>query len=287
MKKKLQANFFWNSPKLTIYEYCCVKSFIKNNFNVDVYSYVKIKLPKGAKLKNASEILNKNEIKKFIHNKKPHCLAAFSDKFRVELQKKNLGWWFDMDVVCLKNAKYFLKLEKKNKFIIGEEVKNKINTAVLKINDNLLCNEIAKNIENIGYKIKWGEIGPSLITKILKKKKIYHKSQPQYKFYAINYKNFNLLVLPTNKKIANILTKKSLVCHNYNQIFSRFGIPKNIMPPKGSFLYEVFIKYSPELKKLESLPESTAHRLLERTNGFKENLFDLLPSFIRAFKRVV
>ena len=59
------------------------------------------------------------------------------------------------------------------------------------------------------------------------------------------------------------------------------------MPPKGSFLYEVFIKYSPELKKLESLPESTAHRLLERTNGFKENLFDLLPSFIRAFKRVV
>ena len=26
--------------------------------------------------------------------------AAFTDKFRIELQKRNLGWWFDMDVVC-------------------------------------------------------------------------------------------------------------------------------------------------------------------------------------------
>jgi hypothetical protein len=287
MKKNLVANFFWNHRNISIYEYCCLNSFLKNNFQVNVYSYVDINLPKGAKLKNASEILNKNEIKKFVHGKKPRCLAAFADKFRIELQKKNLGWWFDMDVVCLKSAKYFLQLEKKNKFIIGKEVKNKINTAVLKINDHLLSNEISRDIENIGYTIKWGEIGPNLITKILKTKKIYHKAQPQWKFYAINYKNFDLLILPKNKKKAKILTKNSFVTHTYNQIFNRFGIPKNIMPPKGSFLYEIFIKYSPEVKKLESLPEPTALRLLEKKNGFKENLLDLFPSFIRGLKRVV
>lgn len=285
--KKVTANFFWNSNNLSIYENLSLTSFVKNGFDVNLYSFYNIKLPKGVKLKNASTILDKNEINRYKHAGKKNCLAAFADKFRIELQKKKLGWWFDLDIICLKNVKYFLELERKNKFIIGIEIKNKINTAVLKINDNSLVDEISEKINNFGYNIKWGEIGPTLVTKILKSKKILHKAQPQYKFYAINFENFKLLLLPKYKTIAKNLTKLSFTSHIYNQIFSRFGIPKNIMPPKDSFLYEIFIKYSPELKKLESLPDSTAHRLLERTNGFKENLFDLLPSFIRAFKRVV
>ena len=285
--KKITANFFWNSNYLSIYENLCLTSFVKNGFNVNLYSFCNIKLPKGVKLKNASIILDKKEIKRYKHAGKKNCLAAFADKFRIELQKKKLGWWFDLDVICLKNVKYFLKLERKNKFIIGIETKNKINTAVLKINDDSLVDQISEKIKNFGYNIKWGEIGPTLVTKILKSKKILHKAQPKYKFYAINFENFKLFLLPEYKIIAKNLTRLSFTTHTYNQIFSRFGIPKNIMPPKGSFLYEVFLKYSPELKKLESLPESTAYRLLEKTNGFKENLFDLLPSFIRAFKRVV
>jgi hypothetical protein len=87
------------------------------------------------------------------------------------------------------------------------------------------------------------------------------------------------------RKLAKQLTKNSLVAHNYNQILNRFGIPKNIMPPKNSFLYEIFTKYSPELKKKEYLPEATAYRLLERTNGFKENLYDLFPSLFRSLKK--
>ena len=192
-----------------------------------------------------------------------------------------------MDVVCIKNSKFFAALEKENKFIIGMETQNKINNAVLKINDIFLLSEISKKIEKTGYIIKWGQIGPDLITKILKKKKIFSMAQPRKKFYAINYKNFSWLILPKYKNLAKQITKDSLVVHNYNQIFNRFGIPKNVMPPKNSFLYEIFIRYSQDLKKKEYLPEITANRLLERTNGFKENLLDLFPSFVRGLKRVV
>ena len=66
--------------------------------------------------------------------------------------------------------------------------------------------------------------------------------------------------------------------------FARFGIPKNILPPKGSYLYEKFIEFSPELKLNEALPEHTAERLLNRKNGFKENLSDLIPSFLRSIR---
>ena len=62
-------------------------------------------------------------------------MAAYSDKFRILLQKKNLGWWFDFDIICLKNSKSFNKLEKNKKIIIGYETKYKVNNAVLKINN--------------------------------------------------------------------------------------------------------------------------------------------------------
>jgi len=286
MKKKPIANFFWNSSKLSIYELCCLNSFIKNNFEVHVYSFVKIKLPKKVKLKNASTILNKKEINKFVHHGRVGCLAAFSDKFRIELQKKKLGWWFDLDVVCLKNSKFFTALEKNNKFVIGMETNNKINNAVLKINDTFLLDQILKKIENAGYVINWGEIGPSLITKILKKNKLFNMAQDQKKFYAINYTNLHWLIFPKYKHLAKQITKDSLCVHSYNEIFNRFGIPKNIMPPKKSFLYEIFIKYSENFRKKEFLPETTASRLFERTNGFKENLYDLFPSLMRSLKKI-
>jgi len=281
-QKKATANFFWNSNKLSLYEYACLKSFIKNNFNVHVYSFKNIKLPKGAKLKNARNILSENQTKKFIHQGRIGCLAAFADKFRIELQKKKLGWWFDIDVVCLKKANFFLKLEKNKKFLIGLETSNNINNAVLKINDKDLCNTLLKKISDIGYVFKWGAIGPKLIKTVLINMNLYAEVLDKKYFYPINYKNFKILLLPKYLKIAKQITKNSFVFHNYNQILDRFGIPKNILPPKKSFLYEQFVEYCPELKNKETLPLNTINRLLEKKNSFKENVKDFIPSFVRA-----
>ena len=86
--KKPVANFFWNSA-LSVYEIACLKSFLKNDFKVHVYSFKKIKLPNGAILKDAGKILKETEINKTIHGGKRGCLAAYADKFRIILQKKN------------------------------------------------------------------------------------------------------------------------------------------------------------------------------------------------------
>ena len=45
------------------------------------------------------------------------------------------------------------------------------------------------------------------------------------------------------------------------------------------------IEICPEYKKLETLPETTFSKLLKKENGFKDNLFDLIPSLIRAINR--
>jgi hypothetical protein len=279
------ANFFWNNKNLSIYEYACLKSFLKNNFQVHVYSYKNIKLPKKIKLKNASNILPKKYLYRFTHGGKKGCLAAFADLFRIHLQKKNLGWWFDSDVLCLKSSSEFYNLDKK-KIIVGLETDKMINNAVLKINDQDLIDLILKKISNIGFNFSWGKIGPQLITEILKETGQLSMSMSRENFYPINFTNFENLLLPTYLKKARLLTKNSYTCHNYNQILSRFAIPKNIMPPKNSFLYFQFLKYCPELKNIETLPVNTLNRLLSKKNGFKENLKDLFPSFFRALKKI-
>jgi hypothetical protein len=113
---------------------------------------------------------------------------------------------------------------------------------------------------------------------------MFSKAFPKSFFYPINYFNFKYLLLPKYYNEAKKICKDSYTFHNYNEILNRFGIPKNIMPPKGSFLHKCFLDSAPELKSKECLPEKTATRLLERTNGFKENLKDLLPSLIRSFR---
>ncbi len=281
--KKVIANFFWNKSEISIYEYAFLNSFIKNNFQVNVYSFDQIMLPKGAKLMDASLILKKNEMKKFIHEGIKSCPAAFADKFRIELMKLNNGWWFDMDILCLKKSSEFKKLEK-NKIIAGLETDNFVNNAVLKITDNDFLEILHKEILRKGYIIRWGDIGPNLITRLMKKEGKFLNAMKKQYFYPVNYENFNYVLLPRYYKKAKKLCDKSFTVHNYNQILNRFGIPKNILPPKGSYLYEKFIKYSPELKMLQSLPENTIERLLNKKNGFKENLKDLFPSLIRSFR---
>ncbi len=284
MKKiKTTANFFWSNSDISLYEYAYLKSFLNNNFEVNVYSFQKLKLPKGASLKNAAQILPKKEMKKYVHQGIKSCPAAFADKFRIELMRLNKGWWFDMDILCLKRAKEFKKLEK-HKIIIGLETDKYVNNAVLNISDLDFLNKVSDQIHKKGYIIKWGEIGPKLITQLLKKEKKFENSFKKNFFYPINFTNFSYLILPKYCQQAKKLCKNSFTVHNYNHIFNRFGIPKNIMPPKGSFLYEKFVEFSPELKVNQTLPEHTAERLLNRKNGFKENLSDLIPSFFRSIK---
>ncbi len=282
---KITANFFWHGSELSIYEKACLRSFLNYGFKVVVYSFERIKLPYNIIYKDANKILKKSEIKKFIHDGKRGCLAAYSDKFRILLQKKNLGWWFDFDIICLKNSKSFNKLEKNKKIIIGYETKYKVNNAVLKINNLNFSDEILKEINKIGYKFRWGEIGPILLNNFLKKKNFKSEILNEKFFYPINYKKIEILFNPKKIKDAIRLTKHSYTVHLYNQIINRIGLPKNILPPKNSYLYNLMIKTCPEYDKLETLPEATFFKLLNKKNGFKENLFDLIPSFIRAIKR--
>jgi hypothetical protein len=231
------ANFFWAGNCLSIYEELSLKSFLLNNFTVRVWSYDKLNLPDGIELMDAEKILPKADLHKY------NYLAAFSDIFRFKLlSEKNGEWWFDTDCICLKNEKEFKQLKQDKKIIAGWEDSNFLNGACLNFMDNKIGLDLVleqKNIINNKINLKWGEIGPVLLTNWLTKNNLLKEILNKNTFYPIHYTQTRLMNNPRYTKSLKSLVKDSYVCHLWNEILSK-EINKNIHPNKNSFLDYLF-----------------------------------------------
>lgn len=166
------ANFFWHGDSLSLYERCCIRSFVMNGFDVRVHSFnIGLKIPEGASLHDASKIAKIDDVYKYTQGKKQGCLAAFSDMFRYKLLSSCPGWWFDTDVFCLKSATDYDKLANKSKGItVGYQSNAVINGAVIFIKESYIAEKLHGSAQEKGFVLKWGDIGPSLITDFIKKK---------------------------------------------------------------------------------------------------------------------
>lgn len=98
----------WIGEYLSSVELLTLKSFTSNGhtFYLWTYNELKTSVPEGAIIKDASEILSRENIfnyknkNQFGHGKGSY--AGFSDIFRYKLLYEHGGWWADMDVTCLK-----------------------------------------------------------------------------------------------------------------------------------------------------------------------------------------
>lgn len=281
------ANFFWHGSDLSLYEKISLKSFLNHNFVVNIYSFHKLSKIEGVNNLDAREILPEETLYKYTHNGKNGCLAAFSDVFRIHLMKKNCGWWFDIDVICLKDATEFDNLDINKKILVGYEFNNHIANGILKINDQKIIDEIIIKIKLLGTKFSWGTIGPKLIKDIIMKKNLHKDVLQQNIFFPINYTNFYYLFMPEKLNNVELLFRNSYACHFYNEILNRYSYPKNVLPPKGSYVYNLFLQNDKNLLNKECLPSDTFLRLVgkkKESTSFSEHISDLWPSFVRSLK---
>ena len=259
-----KANFFWHGKALSLYEYACISSFVKNGFDVNVYSYDELRLPGGSFLCDATEILPITDLKKYTQAGLKGNLAAFSDAFRYQLIKKKGGWWFDSDVLCLASSDDFVEIfkNKEIKLSLGYQAQNDVAVGVLYIDDNDLLQTIIDRLESVGTDFQWGEIGPKLVTGIINELDINHLVDPKYYFYPI-YKNFQKMFDPLSVEWCKERVSKSFTLHLWNDLLRRYKIPKNIMPPSGSYLHEIFLNLCPELVEVPTLQFDTLQVLFD------------------------
>lgn len=244
---KLVANFFWHGT-LTLYEFMCISSFVDQGFEVNVWSYQTLKLPVGANLKDATEILPIEHLTAYTQNKQPQNLAAFSDVFRFTMLHKAGGWWFDTDCVCLRPAKDFVDLIGNRKVVAGKEDNKWVASVAIYFDDKatsaLFLDELHKRCITSNNKFKgWGWIGPKLLTDVITQNNLFDEMCPETMFCPVSWKNYSLLFQPNMTKVVDDLCEQSYTCHLWNELFKRDGIDKNAIPPEGSWLFNLHKKY--------------------------------------------
>jgi hypothetical protein len=99
------AQFLWVEGSLSTLEQLCLSSFLMNGYEVHLYTYKPVSgIPNGVQVLPAQDILHEKYV---LLNRgvsgKINSYTAISDLFRLELLFQLGGWWFDMDMICLRH----------------------------------------------------------------------------------------------------------------------------------------------------------------------------------------
>lgn len=246
------ANFFWQG-ELSELEKSCLKSFVRNNFKVKLWSYDYIEIP-DVEWCDASLVLNKEvKLKQSFLGKSEEgaTLAAFSDYFRYKVVSLYGGWWFDADCYCLKNESEFKNLRGINKLIACKQNEDHndphhIGTAAFYIDDKT-SKELIKIFEemltsiNLEEYIRFGFYGPEFFTNFIKNNNLYENTLHHSFFYAIRWFEVDWMLYPQYLEKANEMTKDSYITHIWNTQFHTNGTDKN-KPLEYSFLHKLYIQ---------------------------------------------
>lgn len=254
MSERQVGHFFWHG-KMSTYEFLCIQSFVKHNFIVKVWSYEPLAdLPAGVERCDASEILPITELHTYkIWNERTNAYqsvgginSGFSDLFRYTLLLKHGGWWFDADVVCLKDQSEFQPLLENRSIVVGiEDLKGGMNGAVMNFPSkevNKLALEKCINISSGDRNLGWGAVGPSLVTDLVRELKLESEVLPVGVFYPIHFDDIGFFFEASLKERTKEIVENSHTLHLWNWAIINYGIDKYSRPPKDGFLYELFFK---------------------------------------------
>jgi hypothetical protein len=237
---------FWTGSSLSLYELSSLKSFSLQGFDVTLYTYDTSVESYPFKVENAEKIVSQSEMKAFAR------ISAFANFFRyVALQNIESGSiWFDLDVLCLRRD------WPATPFLMGFERKNFVNNAILKIpHQSRILGELINHASK-GDGQRFGETGPILLTRLSKKYRSDFEPQPKNYYYPIGPWEINYLIDPKYLEDMHVMTQDSYAIHLYNELLVRAALPKNLMPPRGSFLFEKFLEIDPSNAKIDYLSET-------------------------------
>jgi hypothetical protein len=255
------ANFFWNGRPLALQEQACIASFVQSGFSARVYSYDHLELPPGATLHDAREILPEVDLKKYTQDGRLGDLPAFSDAFRYSLLARKGGWWFDTDVVCLAHADRFAELvqAKTPRIGLGSEDSTSISGAVLYVDNARLTERIAEELDKRGTVFSWGTIGPALLTSVIEQARASHAVETASTFYPIHFSDFSKLMDPEFASWCEQKTTGSMTVHLWSEFGRRLNVPRDMLPPRGSYLHALMLRVCPHWRDLPSLPADWVH----------------------------
>ena len=229
---------FWHGPSLPLWETLCLSSFLPFGHDVVVYTYnADLQVPEGIRVRPAGEILEEKHLFFYNHGSGRGSVSGFTNLFRYALLHKLGGWWIDTDLVCLK------PFPAPDRLLAGHENAKVVNGAVIySPPGNELMKLAFRQALDAGADVKWGETGPKLLTGLLRGRtgEECERLAPE-QFYPVSWKSVvPSLLLPEHFSRCAAACRNSLAVHLYTEVFRRYAIPKDLLPPQGSYLARLF-----------------------------------------------
>lgn len=248
----------WIGGGLSPIERLSLASFVANGHSTALYSYEDVAdVPGGVEMRNAATVLPRRLAEQFRYRSGSYAL--FSNLFRYELQRRELGLWVDADVVCLKP----IALE--GSFIAGWESPRFLNGAVMRLapDSPVVADWFAAweagNVPAwlpvrrafrarmkgwLGHQVSpaelpFGTFGPKALTALAQKHGLASAAQPEAVFYPVAPRDAQRIYDPTYR-FEDVINPETLTVHLWNEKLCELKLAK---PPAGSLLDTLFKRY--------------------------------------------
>jgi len=239
----------------------CLQSFGYHGFHVNLYTYdPSIVTPPGVQRHDANDVIQAQHV--FRNYDQTGSYAAFSNLFRYALLQQVETVWIDTDI--LSTGQDFPDSE----YLFGYESSTMINGAVLAVprESTLLASLAAESAKLDPKIIRWGELGPKLITKTINEVGLADQAQAREVFYPIEMKNAWRLFDPREIEWVHHEISSACTVHLWNEMMRRATRSvKSMSPPAGSYLGEYCSILDLPIQKLETLDPSWARTVWKKS----------------------
>jgi len=217
------ANFgsLWVGRPLSKIEKTCLASFVYHGHSITLFVYdMGLEVPPGVVKMDAREIIPEERI-----FKTDNSYGPFADMFRYKMIQVTGLIWTDTDNICLRSnwkvPEYMFGLQGGGHGIVANGMLNAPK-------DSELITELVEISDSFNKKkIKWGEIGPQLLTEKIEKYKLQKYIQQPSVFYPVNYWEWEHIFKKEFKKKVLIGCSKSYTLQIWNQMLNRSGFDNN------------------------------------------------------------
>lgn len=211
----------WIGSELSVMEQLSISSFLHNGHDYHLYVYDDLKyIPAGTVIMDASKILPSSRIFQYKHRP---SYAGFSNFFRYKLLLERGGWWADSDTICLKPFDF------PDEYVVSAEINHRgrevVNNSVIKAPAGSVVMAYAWDIcqRKNPARLVWGETGPKLMAKAVKKFGLERYKRTHQTFCPIDYEEWRKVLQPG----FELFDKRTYAIHLWNEMWRLAGQDKN------------------------------------------------------------
>lgn len=254
---------FWQG-RLNPFAWACLASFPRAGARLTLYSYDgALDPPEGVMLRDARDICpDESWVRRMTVDGRP-SVATFSDLFRYRMIRATGECWVDADLICLRTPPFSADAYvycRQADFVSTRLVNN----AVLRLppDDPALADLIATAEAGLDRDLKWGALGPFLLTPTLEAHGLYGRAMNPGVCYPVEPELFWTLFLPSRRAEAAAKIDGAALVHLWSEAIRWTGWDLTVAPPPCSWLHDAFGRLGALARFARHSEESDVRRVM-------------------------